>query len=198
MQLSHAAASFLRDTTDPRLNRMLIADSLEFPLILLPTTTRLELKAAFDALWDGAVHPLLAPWKGGPRGIAWRRRAEIELDLLAWVEWQVARKHFRVGQALEAVAQACGLDSAQAIRNSKRRLIEWRGKAIVSARLEEAASIGLMEAAGKDPLRDPAASAHANRLHSLDIRALGRAYTATTLSRAAKVAKPRKSRQTRI
>ena len=178
----------MRDTPDPKLNRMVATWSLKLPVPLMPAATRQVIAEALEQLWDGVVPPILKPSVGGRRGIAGRRRQEIELELLGWVEWQVARKGLRIKDALKAVAQACGLETGQAVRNWRKRLVErlenWEStKGYVDNILKLPKTIGLMEAAGGDPSQDPALAADAIRLRLLDLQRLGKEYRGASLSR---------------
>lgn len=181
MRLSHPAKVIFRSTIEPTLVRMLAAESLKLPLPLMPAQARRELARALNQLYEATVDPILAPSIGGGRGRHRGWRAEIELDLICWVEWQVAKKQRRSVQALDKVAEACGLGSAQAIRNWKNRLLKSSGH--VAARLENARKIGCMEAAGQDPIADPATATQAKRLRSLDLKKLGTAYKSASQSR---------------
>lgn len=190
MQLSYTDVILAREThiltgNDPAFHRRLASESLAFPLPVMPNSTRREMADAMERLFDGVVRPILQPSPDGRRGIARRRRAQIELTLLAWVEWQVARGRMRKGQALARVVQACGLGSNQAVRNWQTRLNRSFDERTVGGMLERANEIGRMEAAGGNPSSHSELKPLAAYLRSQNIAELGREYRFVSRSRTA-------------
>lgn len=166
---------------DRHLERALAAASLRQPVTLMLPYVRLELAEALDQLTHGVVHPMLEPSRGGRRGIARHKRAVIQLTLLMWIEWQVARGNLRMTQAQDTVRKACGLGSLQAIRNWKLPLMKYLTE--VEQNLEQARRVGSIEAQDKDPNRSPELVRLATFLRSLDLRKIGGAYKTASLSR---------------
>jgi hypothetical protein len=187
MQLSYVWADFLqreiKRPNRPELHRNLAADSLKQPFPLMTAETQRALAEALDQLEDGVTHPLVMPARGGRRGIARRRRRNIEITSLAWVEWQVARGSLGKEQALEKVVAACGLGSSQAPRNWKVRLTKGSAGEYVTKALNDAEQIGRLEASGEDPARRAEFANLAAQLRSIDIKVLGREYRLASQSR---------------
>jgi transcriptional regulator with XRE-family HTH domain len=181
LHLSYTDVALAREThvltgEDPAFHRRLARKSLAFPLPLMPTSTRREIADAMDQLFDRNVRPILQPPPNGGRGIAPRRRAEIQLTLLAWVEWQVARGCMGREPALAEVARACGLGSHQAARNWKTRLDRGFGQ------LARAKEVGRKEAASERLSNHPEERLAAY-LRSLKIAELGKEYRFVSRSR---------------
>jgi hypothetical protein len=187
LHLSYTDVALAREThvltgEDPAFHRRLARKSLAFPLPLMPTSTRREIADAMDQLFDGNVRPILQPPPNGGRGIAPRRRAEIQLTLLAWVEWQVARGCMGREPALAEVARACGLGSHQAARNWKTRLDRGFGERTVVGQLARAKEVGRKEAASERLSSHPEERLAAC-LRSLKIAELGKEYRFVSRSR---------------
>ncbi|MGD0109306.1 MAG: hypothetical protein ABSC06_35505 [Rhodopila sp.] len=183
MQLSYADVALAQSTRDPVLHRDLAAKSLALPLPLMPPNTQRVVAEAIDQLLDGTVDPVLKPTPGGRRGIAPRWRSEIELTLLAWIEWQVASGKLRVGQAQTAVAQACGLETTRIVQKWKKEIKGKLGEKTVNEWLEAARQIGRMEVEGADPSAHPELKALARKLRSQDIGVLGKRRQRASVSR---------------
>ena len=184
MRLSYTDVALAREIhiltgEDPAFHRRLARKSLAFPLALMPTSTRQEIADAIDQLFDGHVRPILQPPPAGGRGIAPRRRAEIQLTLLTWVEWQVARGCMGREPALVEVARACGLGSHQAARNWKTRLDRER---TVVGQLAFAKEVGRKEAASERLSSHPEERLAAY-LRSLKLAELGKEYRFVSRSR---------------
>ena len=168
------------------LHRNIAVAVLASPLPLLPPATRDYLLEPLQKLSYGVVESFLAPKVGGPRGIDVEQRREIELQLLGWVEWQVARKQLRRGAALDSVAKACNLATGQAVRSWRKRLEHHMGPSLVQNVLNACKAIGVAEVEGKDPSLDPALAPCFRSPQSLDVQSAGRNYQFVSRSRSAK------------
>ena len=166
--------SFDESPEDWDLHKLSARDSLSCPVTLMLPMVRTTLAEALDKLFDGVVHPMLTRAKGGRRGVAGRKRAYIQLNMLAWIEWQIAGGHRPEMEALNLVAKACNR-SDQAIRNWERDLKKKALKSsAVEDELEKAREIGRIECMGHDPGSVPELASMTRRLRSLDLQVAGR------------------------
>ena len=169
--------------SDGQVARSIAMESLKLPLPLMPRKTQQELVQALDSLYDGVALPMVLPEKLFRKGIAPRRSAALQLEMLRWVEWKVHTTDKGREALLLEVAQACGIGSSQAVRKWHGVLDKHFSEGWAAEKISAAGRIGELMAENQCPTRGHPLWAEMRRLQAIDLDRLGREYRESAAKR---------------